>query len=190
MPVNQEKYAQLDKIIAANKGQEGAVMRTLQSAQDLFGHVPKDVQIRIAEGLGTTLSEVYGVATFYAQFVLEPQGEHVIGVCLGTACYVKGSGKIYEKLQEKLLSGVNPIMTGLLLEGIEQGLCYTDHPAEAIEMVMLYSNTAFDDLMEYSEAERTEKIDAFIYNTERLFGMECGSMRDVILPVFEKNGSL
>ena len=97
---------------------------------------------------------------------------------------------MHQKLQEKLLSGVNPIMTGLLLEGIEQGLCHTDHPAEAIEMVMLYSNTAFDDLMEYSEAERAEKIDAFIYNTERLFGMECGSMRDVILPVFEKNGSL
>ena len=102
MPVNQEKYAQLDKIIAANKGQEGAVMRTLQSAQDLFGHVPKDVQIRIAEGLGTTLSEVYGVATFYAQFVLEPQGEHVIGVCLGTACYVKGSQAVLDRLAEEL----------------------------------------------------------------------------------------
>ena len=97
---------------------------------------------------------------------------------------------MHQKLQEKLLSGVNPMLTGLLREGIEQGLCHTEYPAEAIEMVMLYSNTAFDDLMEYSEAERAEKIDAFIYNTERLFGMERGSMRDVILPVFEKNGSL
>lgn len=102
MPVNQEKYAQLDKIIAANKGQEGAVMRTLQSAQDLFGHVPKDVQIRIAEGLGTTLSEVYGVATFYSQFALDPRGEYVIGVCLGTACYVKGSQKVLDRLSEEL----------------------------------------------------------------------------------------
>ena len=102
MPVNQEKYAQLDKIIAANKGQEGAVMRTLQSAQDLFGHVPKDVQIRIAEGLGTTLSEVYGVATFYSQFALDPRGEYVIGVCLGTACYVKGSQKVLDKLCSEL----------------------------------------------------------------------------------------
>ena len=102
MPVNQEKYAQLDKIIAANKGQEGAVMRTLQSAQDLFGHVPKDVQIRIAEGLGTTLSEVYGVATFYSQFALDPRGEYVIGVCLGTACYVKGSQAVLDRLAEEL----------------------------------------------------------------------------------------
>ena len=81
--LSQEKYAELDKVIAANKGQGGAVMRTLQAAQDIFGHVPKDVQIKIAEGLGTTLSEVYGVATFYSQFALEPAGKFRIGVCLG-----------------------------------------------------------------------------------------------------------
>jgi NADH:ubiquinone oxidoreductase subunit E len=98
----EEKYAKLDKVIAEMKGQGGAVMRTLQAAQDIFGHVPKDVQIRIADGLGTTLSEVYGVATFYSQFALEPMGEHVIGVCLGTACYVKGSKNILEKVCETL----------------------------------------------------------------------------------------
>ena len=102
MPINQEKYAELAKVIAANKGQNGAVMRTLQSAQDIFGHVPKDVQILIAEGLGTTLSEVYGVATFYAQFALEPRGEYVIGVCLGTACYVKGSQGVLDRVCKEL----------------------------------------------------------------------------------------
>ena len=102
MPINQEKYAVLAKVIAANKGQNGAVMRTLQSAQDIFGHVPKDVQILIAEGLGTTLSEVYGVATFYAQFALEPRGEYVIGVCLGTACYVKGSQGVLDRVCKEL----------------------------------------------------------------------------------------
>ena len=61
---SQEKYAELDKVIAANKGQGGAVMRTLQAAQDIVGHVPMDVQIKIAEGLESTLAEVYGVATF------------------------------------------------------------------------------------------------------------------------------
>lgn len=102
MPISQEKYAELAKVIAANKGQNGAVMRTLQSAQDIFGHVPKDVQILIAEGLGTTLSEVYGVATFYAQFALEPRGEYVIGVCLGTACYVKGSQGVLDRVCKEL----------------------------------------------------------------------------------------
>jgi len=98
----EEKYAKLDKVIAEMKGQGGAVMRTLQAAQDIFGYVPKDVQIKIADGLGETLSEVYGVATFYSQFSLEPVGEHVIGVCLGTACYVKGSKDILEKVCELL----------------------------------------------------------------------------------------
>ena len=102
MPVNQDKYAELAKVIAANKGQNGAVMRTLQSAQDIFGYVPKDVQILIAEGLGTTLSEVYGVATFYAQFSLEARGEYVIGVCLGTACYVKGSQGVLDRVCKEL----------------------------------------------------------------------------------------
>jgi len=106
MPDIREKYAELDKVIAANKGQEGAVMRTLQSAQDIFGHVPKDVQIRIAEGLGTTLSEVYGVATFYSQFALEPRGEYIIGVCLGTACYVKGAQAVLDRVSKELNTAV------------------------------------------------------------------------------------
>ena len=103
---SQEKYAELDKVIAANKGQGGAVMRTLQAAQDIFGHVPMDVQIKIAEGLDSTLAEVYGVATFYSQFALEPSGEYRIGVCLGTACYVKGSKNILDKVCEVLDTAV------------------------------------------------------------------------------------
>ena len=103
MPViSQEKYAELDKVISELKGQGGAVMRALQAAQEIFGHVPKDVQIKIAEGLGATLSEVYGVATFYSQFALEPSGEYRIGVCLGTACYVKNSQAILDKVSQTL----------------------------------------------------------------------------------------
>jgi NADH:ubiquinone oxidoreductase subunit E len=100
--ISQEKYAELDKVISELKGQGGAVMRALQAAQDIFGHVPKDVQIKIAEGLGATLSEVYGVATFYSQFALEPSGQYRIGVCLGTACYVKNSQAILDKVSQTL----------------------------------------------------------------------------------------
>ena len=107
MPVgNQDKYLELDKVIESNKGKKGAVMMTLQAAQNIFGHVPKDVQIRIAEGLGATLSEVYGVSTFYSQFALEPRGKYIIGVCLGTACYVKGAQQIIDKFSEIL--GIAP----------------------------------------------------------------------------------
>ena len=99
---DQEKYQQLQAVIDAKKGTEGALMPVMQEAQAIFGYLPKEVQQFIADGLGVTLSEVYGVATFYAQFVLEPQGEHVIGVCLGTACYVKGSQAVLDRLAEEL----------------------------------------------------------------------------------------
>jgi len=77
-------------------------MPIMQAAQEIFGYLPIEVQQFIADGLKITLSEVYGVATFYAQFVLEAQGQHVIGVCLGTACYVKGSQAILDKLSDIL----------------------------------------------------------------------------------------
>ena len=98
----QEQMARLGEIIRARKGQKGALMTTLQEAQSLFGHVSKDVQQVIAEGLGVTLSEVYGVATFYSQFSLEPRGKYVVGVCMGTACYVKGAKAILDRFVEEL----------------------------------------------------------------------------------------
>ena len=96
------KMQELKAIIAEKKGQRGAVMQTLQQAQTLFGYVPEEVQIAIAEGLGVTLSEVYGVSTFYSQFSLEARGRFVIGVCLGTACYVKGSQKVMDRVMQEL----------------------------------------------------------------------------------------
>lgn len=102
MPDMKEKFAQLDQAIQELKDQPGALMPVLQRAQNIFGCVSLDVQKRIAEGLDVTLSEVYGVATFYAQFSLVPSGKYVISVCLGTACYVKGSQKVLDRLSEEL----------------------------------------------------------------------------------------
>ena len=96
------KYAELDKLIAEHKDQKGALMPVLQGAQAIFGYVPEDVQKIIADGLGVTLSEVYGVATFYAQFSLAPKGEYLMSVCLGTACYVKGSQSVLDRLSKVL----------------------------------------------------------------------------------------
>lgn len=102
MPDMKEKFDQLQQVIEELKDQPGALMPVLQKAQGIFGCVPMDVQKFIAEGLGVTLSEVYGVATFYAQFTLEPAGKYIISVCMGTACYVKGSQKVLDKLSEEL----------------------------------------------------------------------------------------
>ena len=96
------KYAELEAYISENKDMDGALIPVMQKAQGIFGCLPMDVQKVIAEGLGVTLSEVYGVATFYAQFTLEPSGKYIISVCLGTACYVKGAQKVLDKLSEVL----------------------------------------------------------------------------------------
>ena len=97
-----EQEERLRQVIAEHKGQPGATMPVLQAAQEIFGYLPEEVQIMVAEGLDIPLSEVYGVASFYAQFSMNPKGRYQISVCLGTACYVKGSGDIYDKLQQKL----------------------------------------------------------------------------------------
>ena len=97
-----EQEAQLMKVIAEHKGTDGALIPVLHEAQDIYGYLPIEVQKMVSEGLCVSLAEIYGVATFYARFTLEPKGEHHIGVCLGTACYVKGSGKILEKISKAL----------------------------------------------------------------------------------------
>ena len=102
---------QLDAVIAAHKGMPGALMPVLQQAQEIYGYLPIEVQAMIAEGLNVpmialkmeiSIEEVYGVSTFYSQFVLNPKGEIAIAVCLGTACYVKGSGDILDKITQIL----------------------------------------------------------------------------------------
>ena len=98
----QEQEKALQDVIAAHRGEQGALMPVLQKAQDIYGYLPIEVQKMVAEGLGCSLSEVYGVATFYSQFSLNPKGQYKISVCLGTACYVKGSGDVYNRLSEKL----------------------------------------------------------------------------------------
>lgn len=101
-----EQEAQLKKIIEKHKDDPGAVMPVLQEAQEVYGYLPREVQIIIAEGLGVPVEEVYGVSTFYSQFSLTPKGKYNISVCLGTACYVKGSGKLIDEITRKL--GIGP----------------------------------------------------------------------------------
>lgn len=92
----------LDAVIAELRDTQGALMPIMQKAQDIYGYLPLEVQRYIAFGLDIPVSEVYGVATFYSQFLLNPKGEHPVSVCLGTACYVKGSGKLMERLETVL----------------------------------------------------------------------------------------
>jgi len=93
---------QLDAVIAELKETPGALMPVLQKAQEIYGYLPIEVQRMIALKMGVSIEEVYGVSTFYSQFVLNPKGDVSIAVCLGTACYVKGSGDILDKITQIL----------------------------------------------------------------------------------------
>jgi NADP-reducing hydrogenase subunit HndA len=97
-----QQWEQLEKELNALKNEPGPVMKAMQAAQAIYGYLPIEVQSKIASTFGVSLEEVYGIATFYAQFNLKPKGKYTIGICLGTACYVKGSGLVLDKFKERL----------------------------------------------------------------------------------------
>ena len=97
-----EQEADLKRVISELKDTAGALMPILQHAQEIFGYLPIEVQTMISDETGIPLEKIYGVATFYSQFSLQPKGQYRISVCLGTACYVQGSGDIFKKLEELL----------------------------------------------------------------------------------------
>lgn len=107
-----EQDAQLQAVFAKYENYPGRLMPVLQEAQAIYGYLPYEVQQKIAEALNTSVAEVYGVATFYSQFHLNPKGKYQISVCLGTACYVKGADKVLEAIEQKL--------------GIKSGECTPD----------------------------------------------------------------
>lgn len=100
----QEK--ELMAIINAHKEDKSHLMTVMQQAQGIYGYLPFEVQVMIAEGMDIPLEKVYGVSTFYAQFALSPKGEYNVSVCMGTACYVKGAQAILDKISEEL--GIDP----------------------------------------------------------------------------------
>ena len=90
----------MDEIFEKYSGQKGALIPILQQAQDLYGYVPREVLQLIADQLGVSLGKVYGVATFYAQFYLEQRGRHILKLCDGTACHVKGTPILINALED------------------------------------------------------------------------------------------
>lgn len=114
-----EQEEKLKSIIEANKSDKSRLMAVMQQAQDIYGYLPREVQIMIADGMDVPLEKVYGVATFYAQFSLSPKGKYNVSVCLGTACYVKGSQAILDKVCECL--------------GVEPGECSADERFSVVD---------------------------------------------------------
>ena len=96
------KYAELEAYISENKDMDGALIPVMQKAQELFGYLSLETMELISERLDVPVSEIYGVATFYALFSLTPKGEYVISVCTGTACYVKGAQLVLDEVKNQL----------------------------------------------------------------------------------------
>lgn len=97
-----EKDKRFAEVLESLKDVQGPVMMAMQQAQEIYGYLPMEVQLKIADTFGVSLANIYGIATFYSQFRLEQPGQIKIAVCLGTACYVKGSGGVIEKFQRLL----------------------------------------------------------------------------------------
>ena len=97
-----EQKAQLDAIIAGLKADPSQLMTVMQKAQGIYGYLPYEVQVMIADGMGVPLERVYGISTFYSQFSLTPSGKYVVSVCMGTACYVKDAQTILDRICDKL----------------------------------------------------------------------------------------
>ena len=107
-----EQLARVDEIIEKYAGKPGALIPVLEQVQDVCGYLPMAIQTRVAKGLNLPVASVYGVVTFYSFFTMVPRGKHVIRVCLGTACYVRGGKRSLERC------------SGIL--GIESGQCTKD----------------------------------------------------------------
>lgn len=97
-----EQKAELIQVINDLRDEKGCLMPIMQKAQGIYGYLPVEVQKIISDELHVPMEKIYGVSTFYSQFNLNPKGENRVSVCLGTACYVKGSGLVYEEIKKEL----------------------------------------------------------------------------------------
>lgn len=98
--LNAQSLMKIDEIVKTHAGKKGPVKLMLHDVQRELGYIPLEAMEKIADGAGVSVADVYGVVTFYTQFTTQPKGKHIINVCLGTACYVKGSQAILDKAVE------------------------------------------------------------------------------------------
>jgi NADH:ubiquinone oxidoreductase subunit E len=103
---DEERVERLAPILARHAGKDGAVIPLLQDIQEEFGYLEEGAMAAAADALGLPVSHLYGVASFYAQFYFEPRGKHVVKVCTGTACHIRGAPAIQARLEEQL--GIKP----------------------------------------------------------------------------------
>ena len=97
-----KRFIELEQFIGTTTKDESALIEVLHRAQGIFGYLPKEVQIYIADKLHISPAKVYGVVTFYSYFATEPRGKYVVNVCMGTACFVRGAGDVLSEFEKNL----------------------------------------------------------------------------------------
>lgn len=107
LEITDEKLNRLHEVIEANKNTPGPLMPILHEAQEIFGCIPISIQKIISKETGISVATINGVVTFYSRYSIEPKGKHIVGVCLGTACYVRGSQDILDTISREIGIGVN-----------------------------------------------------------------------------------
>lgn len=100
--INKKVKEETSRILEKYPKEKNQLIAILNDVQEKYGYIPKQAQIVISEYLSIPMAEIYGVITFYSRFTLTPKGKYNISICLGTACYVKGSQKILDRAKERL----------------------------------------------------------------------------------------
>lgn len=98
----EEKFKELEQFIESLPSKKGELIRVLHKAQQLFGYLPKEVQFFVGRKLNIPTAKVFGVVSFYSFFTMEPKGENVVSVCMGTACYVRGADRVLDEFKKQL----------------------------------------------------------------------------------------
>lgn len=103
--LSQEQFDELEKFIDSLETTKGELIRVLHKAQEIFGYLPREVQVYVAKKLNLPVAKVFGVVSFYSFFTMTPKGKYSIAVCMGTACYVRGAEKVLDEFKKQL--GIN-----------------------------------------------------------------------------------
>jgi len=149
----QDARSLVREITAPWKGKHGGVIPVLQETQKQIGYLSREAMEAISEELSVPLAELYGVATFYAQFHLKPRGRHIIRVCRGTACHVRGSAKIMEKIMS---------MLGIAENGTTDDLRFTLEPVACLGCCGLAPVVMIDEDTHGRLTADQEKLQAFL----------------------------
>ncbi|MGN0153142.1 MAG: TetR/AcrR family transcriptional regulator [Lachnospiraceae bacterium] len=140
----------------------------------------------VAKAAAIALDESIPVLERLTRTMLSLNIDNELGDMIMEQVHRPQNALMHQKLENMLLGRVNKLITKITEDGIKQGIIHTDYPAEAVEMIMTYSYTAFDSMNQYSEEEEQRKIMGFVYHTERVMGMEAGALQEAIMPIFDK----